>query len=103
MFLGTRPASGTRIGTATWPYNALLVEVQPNSRKSACRKFHEIGTVLGNAFLITGRMGNGDAARRLLFVSSPSLANRKLCGYRREISCTLVAQNGAEHRHAVRT
>ena len=29
MFLGTRPASGTRIGTATWPYNALLVEVQP--------------------------------------------------------------------------
>src|ERR1019366_1413608 len=22
MFLGSRPASGTRIGTATWPYNA---------------------------------------------------------------------------------
>src|SRR5664280_2033586 len=27
MFLGSRPASGTRIGTATWPYNALIVEV----------------------------------------------------------------------------
>ena len=27
MFLGTRPASGNRIGTATWPYNAHTAEV----------------------------------------------------------------------------
>jgi hypothetical protein len=44
MFLGSRPASGTRIGTATWPYNAQLVEVQPlTPRKSGCGKFRQIG------------------------------------------------------------
>jgi len=33
MFLGSRPASGTRIGTATWPYNALLVELSRRGRE----------------------------------------------------------------------
>jgi hypothetical protein len=32
MFLGSRPASGNRIGTPTWPYNA-----QPVLLKSATR------------------------------------------------------------------
>jgi len=27
MFLGSRPASGNRIGTATWPYNAQTIEL----------------------------------------------------------------------------
>jgi hypothetical protein len=32
MFLGTRPASGTRIGTATWPYNAQPVLLKNSTR-----------------------------------------------------------------------
>jgi hypothetical protein len=39
MFLGTRPASGTRIGTAAWPYNALPFLVTYGVLSALSRRF----------------------------------------------------------------
>jgi hypothetical protein len=36
MFLGSRPASGTRIGTATWPYNAHSAELECLTPAKSC-------------------------------------------------------------------
>jgi hypothetical protein len=71
MFLGSRPASGNRIGTATWPYNAHPVLLKnyagpgdkdgtPTNRPSG---FPETGAFLGTKTL---------ARKQSVFVDLPS-------------------------------